>query len=56
MTAEDVGHRSPDGAYEWSVGNVEGKPLVIRHFAPDATRHLYSPGEINEPILLHRGH
>ena len=56
MPAEDVGHRSPDGAYEWSVGNVEGKPLVIRHFAPDAIEHLYSPGEINEPILLYRGH
>jgi hypothetical protein len=55
MTAEDVGHRSPDGAYEWSVGNVEDKPLVMRHFAPDAIRHLYSPGEINEPILLYRG-
>jgi hypothetical protein len=55
MTAEDLGHRSPDGAYEWSVGNVEGKPLVIRHFAPDAIRHLYPPGEINEPILLYRG-
>lgn len=55
MTAEDVGHRSPDGAYEWSIGNVEGKPVVIRHFAPDAIDHLYPPGEINEPILLYRG-
>jgi hypothetical protein len=56
MPTEDVGHRSPDGAYEWSVGNVEGNPLVIRHFAPDAIDHLYAPGEINEPILLYRGH
>jgi len=30
MTAEDAGHRSPDGAYEWSAGDVEGKPLVIQ--------------------------
>ncbi len=55
MTAEDAGHRSPDGAYEWSVGNVGGKPLTIRHFAPDAISDLYSPGQIDEPILLYRG-
>src|SRR5262249_23273841 len=55
MTSEDIGHRCPDGAYEWTVGNVEGKPLVIRHFAPDALKHLYSPGEIDQPILLYRG-
>lgn len=56
MTAEDGGHRGPDGAYEWSVGNVGGKPLMIRHFAPDAISYLYSPGQINEPIRLYRGH
>jgi hypothetical protein len=55
MTSEDVGHRCPDGAYEWTVGSVEGKPLVTRHWAPDALSHLYSPGEIDEPILLYRG-
>jgi hypothetical protein len=55
MTSEDIGHRCPDGAYEWTVGNVEGKPLMIRHFAPDALKHLYSPGEIDQPILLYRG-
>ena len=46
----------PNGAYEWSAGNVEGKPLIIRHFAPDDISDLYSPGQINEPILLYRGH
>ncbi|MGH9057224.1 MAG: hypothetical protein ACRDYY_15395 [Acidimicrobiales bacterium] len=29
---------------------------MIRHFAPDAISHLYSPGQINETILLYRGH
>jgi hypothetical protein len=55
MTSEDLGHRCPDGGYEWTVGNVEGKPLVIRHLAPDALEHLYAPGDIDEPILLYRG-
>jgi hypothetical protein len=54
MTVEDAGHRSPDGAYEWSAGIVEGKPLMIRHFAPDATSDLYSPGQINEPQISGR--
>jgi hypothetical protein len=55
MTSEDVGQRSADGAYEWTVGEVEGKPLMIRHWAPDAVSHLYPPSEINEPTLLHGG-
>jgi hypothetical protein len=55
MAVDDAGHRSPDVAYEWSAGNVGGEPLMIRHFAPDAVSNLYSPGQINEPILLYRG-
>jgi hypothetical protein len=55
MTSDDLGHRTPDGAYEWSVCNAQGKLLGIRHYAPDAISHLYSPGDINEPILICRG-
>jgi hypothetical protein len=32
---------APDGAYQWTIGNVEGKPLVIRHLAADALSDLY---------------
>jgi len=55
MTSDDVGHRCPDGAYEWTVDRDGGEPLVFRHCAPDVVNHLYTQGGINEPILLYRG-
>ena len=55
MSSEDVGRRSADGWYEWDVGIVDGKLLMIRHSAPDAVSHLYPAGDVNEPILLYRG-
>jgi hypothetical protein len=54
MTAADVGHRCPDGAYEWAVERDQDQPLVFRHFAPDLVSHLYPPGGVNEPILLYQ--
>jgi hypothetical protein len=55
MTSDDVGHRCADGAFEWTAGKDGDRLLVIRHFAPDVISHWYSPGGINEPILLYRG-
>ena len=55
MTSADVGHRCPDGAYEWTVERDGDRPLVFRHFAPDVVSHLYPQGSVNEPILLYRG-
>jgi hypothetical protein len=55
MSSEDVGRRCTDGAYEWNAGIIEGRPLMIRHCAPDMTSHLYPAGDINESILLYRG-
>jgi hypothetical protein len=55
MTSAEVGHRCPDGAYEWTVEGDEDQPLVFRHFAPDLVSHLYPPGGVNEPILLYQG-
>jgi len=55
MTSDDVGHRCPDGAYEWTVERDGDEPLVIRHWAPDVVSHRYPRGGINEPILLYRG-
>ena len=55
MVSDDAGRRSADGTFEWTQGEIEGKPLVIRHRAPDVTSHLYPSGDIDEPILLYRG-
>jgi hypothetical protein len=55
MTSAEVGHRCPDGAYEWTVERDGDQPLVFRHFAPDLVSHLYPPGGVNEPILLYQG-
>jgi hypothetical protein len=52
---QDPGHRTADGAYEWTMNPEGGEPVTFRHMAPDPIVHLYQPAAVNEPILVYRG-
>jgi hypothetical protein len=52
--ADDLGHRTADGAWEWTTPGPDG-PITMSHEASDVTTHLYGPGEFNRPIPLYRG-
>ena len=52
---QDPGHRTADGAYEWTMHREGGEPVTFRHMAPDPITHFYQPAAVNEPILVYRG-
>ena len=53
--SQDPGHRTADGAYEWTIHPEGGDPVTFRHMAPDPVTHFYQPSTVNEPILVYRG-
>lgn len=55
MSQVDRGRRAEDGAWEWKMANPQGEERLIRHFAPDRSRHFYEPRGHNESIPLFRG-
>lgn len=52
---QDPGHRTADGAFEWTLHREGGEPVTFRHMAPDPMTHIYQPAGVNEPILIYRG-